>query len=377
MQLAPFLLDHWLNHYHFGGAVIEHDIASSTGPNWTLRQLLALEDENDRQALLDAKLVYVDGAGTRALREAIAEMQKVSPDEVIITTGAAEALLILFFLAAQPGANAILPMPCFPPTAELPRAFGIESRFYHLRRDNEFKLDLDEIKNLADSRTELLIVNSPHNPTGATLGDDELQSLGKFAAEQGIQFVVDEVYHPIYHETETQSAAGLPHAIVLGDFSKALCLSGLRVGWMIEHDRKRVEKYINARTYFTVSSATLSEELAVIAVRRREKIFERTRRVATGNLSLLEKFFSEQSEVLGWVRPRGGMTVFPWLKSGASARPFCEALAERGVLVSPGDCFGAAEHFRIGFGASEMGFAQALETVADSIKQYANRAAKR
>src|SRR5215510_13859643 len=109
MQLAPFLLDHWLNHYHFGGAVIEHDLASSTGPNWTLGQLLALEDESDRQALLDAKLVYVDGAGTRALREAIAEMQRVSPDEVIITTGAAEALLILFFLAAQLGANAILP----------------------------------------------------------------------------------------------------------------------------------------------------------------------------------------------------------------------------------------------------------------------------
>ena len=376
MQLSPFLLEHWLNHYHFGSNAIEYDIASSTGPHWTFRQLLELVDEDEREALFDTKLVYVDSAGTSGLRQAIAEMQGVSRDEVLITTGAAEALLILFFLAAEPGANVILPAPCFPPTAELPRSVGLEVRSYHLRRESGFKVDLDEIKQLADDRTKLVLVNTPHNPTGATLSDDELHLLHDFAAERGIQLIVDEVYHPIYHGRETASAAQLSHAVVLGDFSKALCLSGLRVGWMVEHDRKRMQQYIDARSYFTISSTTLGEALAAVAVRHREKIFARLRQVAGANLSLLERFFAEQSEVLGWVRPRGGMTVFPWLKSGASARAFCQALAERGVLVAPGDCFDAPEHFRLGFGARDVGFSRALEVFAEFIHHYRGRAAE-
>jgi aspartate/methionine/tyrosine aminotransferase len=338
--------------------------------------LIELIDEDERQALFDTKLVYVDGCGTHNLREAIAEMQGVDTEEVVITTGAAEALLILFFLAADPGANVILPAPCFPPTAELPRSLGLETRFYHLRRDSDFKVDLDEIKRLADDRTKLLLVNTPHNPTGATLSDDELRLLHGFALERGIQFVVDEVYHPIYHGRETASAAALEKATVLGDFSKALCLSGLRVGWIVERDRKRIQEYVDARSYFTISSTPIGEALATVAVRSREKIFDRVRKVAGANLLLLERFFSEQSDVLGWVRPRGGMTVFPWLKSGADARAFSQALAERGVLVAPGDCFNAPEHFRLGFGARDVGFANALEIFSDFIHQYRGRAAE-
>jgi aspartate/methionine/tyrosine aminotransferase len=375
MKIPPFLLDQWLNEYHFAATPPEFDFASSTGPRWTLGELLGLIDADEQAQLQATELVYSNATGNEKLRRAIGEMQGASAAQVQIVTGVSEAVLILFCTVAQPGANVILPFPPYPPMAVVAEFFGLETRFYHLRRENDFSVDLDEIKKLADDKTKLLLVNTPHNPTGQTLSDEELRELHDFAAERGIQFVSDEVYHPIYHGRETSSAAILPHATVLGGFSKSLALSGLRVGWIIEREGARLRQYTDARGYFTISNAPLAEELAIIALRHRETILARTRKVAAANLNLLDQFFAEHEDVLGWLRPRGGMTAFPWLRDGSDAREFCRALAERGVLLAPGDCFHVPEHFRLGFGVAEEGFARGLERIADFLKARRGAAA--
>jgi len=361
MKLPPFLLDQWLDQKNSANPPIEFDLGSSTGPVWTLGELLALEGEVFDRRLLDTKLVYTPPAGSLELREAIANLSGADPDTVQVTTGAAEALLILFFSIAEPGANIVLPNPGFPTNTAVAESLGIEIRHYALRRENGFRIDIDEMKTVADRNTRLIFVNSPHNPTGATLSDAEMDVLHEFCAERGIQFVSDEVYHPIYHGPETRSAARLPHATVLSDFSKALSMSGLRVGWMIERDAHRREQYLNARSYFTVSNTILGERLAAIALRHSESIYRRARDIAGSNLRLLDRFMDEHSGTLDWVRPRGGMTAFPWLRDSGDARPFCRQLMKRGVLLAPGDCFGMPSHFRMGFGASGHGFPQALE----------------
>lgn len=376
MQIPPFLLDQWLNEYHFAAPAPEFDLASSTGPKWTVKEILGLLDADERERLLETELVYTNAAGGERLRAAVGEMQGARAEEVQVTTGAAEALLSLFFIASEPGANVVLPSPLFPPTATLAELFKLEVRFYRLRRENDFRVDLDEVKKLVDDRTKLVLVNTPHNPTGTTLDDEELRELHDFAAGRGVQFVADEVYHPVYHGRETNSAARLPHATVVGSFSKSLSLSGLRVGWIVDRDAERLARYQNARGYFTVSNTALGEGLAVAALKRREAVFARARKVASANLALLDGFFAEHADRLGWVRPRGGMTTFPWLADGSDARPFCRALAERGVLLVPGDCFQMPEHFRIGFGVAEEGFARGLGRLSDFLKSRAATSAR-
>src|SRR5258708_2769242 len=167
VKLPPFLLDRWIEQKHSADPPIEYDLASSTGPVWTLRELLALSDRNELDALLDTSVSYTSAAGTLALRTAIAALEGVEADEVQVVTGASEALLILFFLAAEPGANVVLPNPGFPPNAALAESFGIAIRYYTLRAENQFRLDPDEIRRLVDRYTRLLLVNSPHNPTGS------------------------------------------------------------------------------------------------------------------------------------------------------------------------------------------------------------------
>ena len=373
MKLSPFLLDQWLEQNHAADPPIEYDLGSSTGPVWTLRELLALAGNSERERLLDTRLFYTSPAGSPDLRAAIAELEGVDPNDVQVVTGAAEALLMLFFLAAEPGANVVLPSPAFPTNSALPESLQLEIRYYKLLPEAGFHIDLEEIRKLIDGNTRFLLVNSPHNPTGAILSDPDMENLHDLCAGRGIQFVSDQVYHPIYHGVETRSAARLPHATVLGDFSKALCLSGLRAGWMIERDPERRKRYLNARSYFTVSNNVLGERLATLALRHRETIYGRARQVAGANLALLDRVFSEHSDMLRWVRPRGGMTAFPWLADGRDSREFCRRLAKRGVLIAPGDCFGMASHFRVGFAASGDRFALAIERFAEFLGAEAQR----
>ena len=367
MQLKPFLLDVWLDQYEHG---IDFNLAASTGPTWTVNDILALADDETRHRFLNHKLVYSRPAGADSLREAIAEMQRVPVEAVQVVTGASEALVALMWLAAEPGANVILPQPGFTTFSALPESLGLETRFYRVCRENGFRIDPGEIKRLADSKTKLILINSPHNPTGAMIGDDEMEALHDFAAERGIQLVSDEVYHPIYHGKQTKSAARLPHATVIADLSKAFSIAGVRTGWMIEHDAKRRQQYWTARAYFSISNTTTGEILSEIAIRKRDVVLGKTQEVATRNLKLLERFMAEHRDGLGWIPPQGGMTAFPWLASGENVRPFCQAAAERGILLAPGDCFDAPSHFRFGFAAAGDNFSKALDRFGTFVKSW-------
>ncbi|HZY99254.1 MAG TPA: aminotransferase class I/II-fold pyridoxal phosphate-dependent enzyme [Candidatus Baltobacteraceae bacterium] len=368
MQLKPFALDMWLDDY---ARRVDFNLAASTGPEWTANGILDLAGEEERERYLHHTLTYGRAAGADGLRVAIAEMHAVDPECVQIVAGASEALLILFWIAAEPGANVILPQPGFPPFATLPQSLGLETRFYRIRRESAFQIDPAEIEALTDRNTKLVLVNTPHNPTGATMSDAAMERLHAFTASRGVVLVSDEVYHPIYHGAATQSAARLPNATVISDCSKAFPLAGTRTGWIVERDRTRLEAYKNARCHFSVSNNSAGEILAEIAVRARDKIWRRTQEVASRNLDTLEAFMADRRDTFGWIRPNGGMTAFPWLLSGEDARPFCRAAAEIGVLLAPGDCFDAPEHVRLGFAAEEHRFADALDRLASAAVNFA------
>lgn len=376
MLLKPFLLDTWMDTYEPG---IEFNLASSTGPAWTANELLNLGGEEFRRRYLNHKVEFSRPAGADNLRQAIADMQGVSVDHVQVFTGASEALLVLMWLAAEPGANVIVPLPGLANFSALPESLGLEPRCYRVRRENNFRIDVDEITRFADSKTRLILVNSPHNPTGATLSDSDMGALHQFTSQHGIQLVCDEVFHPIYHarESETRestSAARLPNATVINDLSKAFPLAGTRVGWIIERDARRREQYLTARSYFTACNSTPGEILAEIAIRHHSTVLARTQETASQNLQQLDRFMASHRDVLGWIRPQGGMTAFPWLLTGEDARPFCQAAAERGILLAPGDCFDVPSHFRLGFAASAENFAPALARLEEFVKNWSAKA---
>ena len=361
MHLPPFLLDQWLAAHEFASPPIRYNLASSTGPPWTFGELLALGDGDLKKELSELGVSYVPPEGTEALRRAIAELHDVAPDWVVVTTGASEALSALFCLAAEPGASIVVPNPGFPGFAAMAGAWGLKVTTYELERKTGFAQTADLVLAAVNRETRLVLVNSPHNPSGSVMPPAEIARLSAVLAERGIPLIVDAVYHPLYFGTPMPSAAKVLNAIVVGDLSKAMSLSGLRIGWLIDRDARRRERLINLRSYFTVSGSPITEKIAVHALAHRHVILSRLQDVTRTNLAMLDEFMNAQRGTIGWVRPSGGTVAFPWRLDGRDARPMCEGLARKGVLVAPGDCFEAAAHFRVGFGAQMTGFQQALD----------------
>jgi aspartate/methionine/tyrosine aminotransferase len=369
MNLTTFLLDEWLDDHE--DPTPEFNLGGSTGPRWSLGEVLDLES-GSRERLFRADVIYPPSAGALGLRAAIGAMCAVDPEHVVVVAGASEALLHVFFDAAQPGANVLVPFPGFPPYAAIPEGLGVEVRRYHLRPESAYRIDFDELERLADRRTAVLLVNSPHNPTGATLDANDMRRLHDFAADREIQFVSDEVFHPIYHGPPGASAVTLPCATVIGDLSKAFSLSGLRLGWILERNDERRARYINARRYFTISNTVIGEMVGEIAVRHRDTILGRTVEVARTNLTHADSLLADLGDVMTWVRPSGGMTGFPRLASGDDTRPFCEHAVRHGILLVPGDCFGVPDRFRLGFGVGLEWYPVAMERLATLLRAWAS-----
>jgi aspartate/methionine/tyrosine aminotransferase len=369
MRIPPFLLDQWLASYEFASPPIRHNLATSTGPAWTLGDLLALGEGGGLKQLGDLRLSYAPPQGSDALRRQVAALHDVDPDWVIITTGASEALSALYCLASEPGASITLPFPAFPAMPVMARAWGLNVATYALDRANGFKQSAERVLAAVGEHTRLVLVNTPHNPTGSVMPPAEIARLAASLEQRLIPLVVDEVYHPLYHDGPSPtSAAQLPNTIVVGDLSKALSLPGLRIGWLIDRDARRRERLIDLRSYFTISGSPLTEAVAAHALANRDSIIARLRSVSAANLAALSDFMSVHADTFGWVAPMGGTTSFPWLLDGSDARGLCTTLASAGVLFAPGHCFDAPEHFRLGFGAKSEGFQQALDIVSETLR---------
>ena len=165
MKLAPFLLHQWLKQKFSADPAIEFDLGSSTGPVWTLRELLGLG--GSLEGLLDTNLFYSPPEGSHELREELARMEDVRPEHVLVTTGAAEALLILFHTAAEPGANVVMPNPGFPMNEAVAESLGLEIRRYTLRPEDGFHIDLDEINRSPDQVRARELPAQPHRSSRA------------------------------------------------------------------------------------------------------------------------------------------------------------------------------------------------------------------
>jgi aspartate/methionine/tyrosine aminotransferase len=364
MKVPPFKLDHWLAAHEFATPPIRYNLASSTGPSWSVAEVMSLGGGAPR-AFDDLRLSYAPPQGSKLLRERIGVLHGVDPDHVLVMTGASEALVALMALFAEPGASIVVPKPAYPAVPVLARAWGMRVREYELERENGFAQTAAGVLEAVAPDTRAVFVNTPHNPTGSTMAPKEQRALAEELAAGGIPLIVDEVYHPLYHGSMAgaggpPSASALPNTILLGDFAKALSLPGLRVGWLIDRDARRREALLDLRSYFTISGSPLTEALGAHALANAPAILDRLRSVASGNLALLTRFMAEHAGQLAWAPPSGGTTCFPWLRDGRDARPLCEALAKAGVLTAPGDCFELPAHLRVGFGAMPAGYADAL-----------------
>lgn len=368
MRLPTPLLSRWMSSFEHGSPPIRYNLASSTGPKWTFGELLALDAGELRAEIESMAVSYASAQGTPRLRDQIGRLHDVDPDWVVVTMGGSEALALLMCVASEAGGSVALPSPGYPSTEAMALAHGLSIRAYRLEASRSFRQDKSVVMTAVDSSTRLVVVNSPHNPTGTVMEAADMRELAAELDDRSVPLVSDEVFHRLYFAGQQPSAAAVPGVIVVGDMSKCWSLPGLRVGWIIDADAGRRRQLIAAREHFSLSNSPLMEAFATLALREHPRLLTRLGAGARENLSSLEGFMQSFRSRLNWVRPAGGTLTFPWLEDGSDSTPLCTAWAKAGVLTAPGSAYGTPSHIRIGFGFAEpRDFKAALAVMADAM----------
>ncbi len=302
---------------------------------------------------------------------------------MLVYAGAEEAIFGFANVALGPGERGVVSWPAYQSLHEVARGTGAEIELLALEHDSGWTLDLDALEAaLARAGTRALVVNFPHNPTGAQLDRAAFERVVALAAERGVTLLSDEVYRWLeYHEAERLPAAAelSDSAVSLGVMSKTFALPGLRIGWLVTRDRELLARLAAFKDYTTICSSAPSEVLADIGLRAVDDIVARSRAIVAHNLPLLDDFFARRAELVEWVRPRAGAIGFPrFVAHDRDVEAFCHELAaEAGVLLLPGGVYGQpGSHFRIGFGRRNMPEAlERLERFIDGRPRAGSRAA--
>jgi aspartate/methionine/tyrosine aminotransferase len=355
MQLTPFKLERYFARYEFN---VKYLLCSSDCESLSVGDLLAFEPEAD-EGLKRHWLGYTESSGAPSLREEISRIYTgIQPEQVLVHSGAEEAIYLFMHAMLQPGDHVIVHWPCYQSLFEIARSIGCEVTFWEARLQNKWVLDLDELKRNLRSNTRAIIVNTPHNPTGNLMPQSDYRDLNTLAQERGIILFSDEVYRELEYEPTDllPSACDInPSAVSLGVMSKTYGLAGLRIGWIATHNAPVYARMASFKDYTTICSSAPSEYLSELALRHRDQIAGRNLQIIQDNLSQLDAFFAAHANLLEWVRPKAGPIAFPRL-IGEDVEKFCHQLVtSSGVLLLPGTMYDhPGNHFRLGFARKNM-----------------------
>ncbi|WP_119066999.1 aminotransferase class I/II-fold pyridoxal phosphate-dependent enzyme [Aggregatilinea lenta] len=356
MDIAPFKLERFFVPYEFSARYL---LGSSDCETLAIRDLLAYEPDAAEQ-FLDLRLGYTESQGAPDLRAEIAGLyETIAPEQVLVFAGAGEAIFTFMNAALRAGDHGIVHAPGYQSLYEVARANGCDVSLWMAREDDGWSLDLDWLRDNLRPNTRAVVVNFPHNPTGALMDAATQRALADLLAERGVLLFSDEVYRGLEHDPADQLPAAcdlFEGAVSLGVMSKTYGLAGLRIGWLATRDRGLFERLVAFKDYTTICNSAPSEFLSTLALRHRETIVARNLGIIRRNLDALDAFFAAHAEVFDWQRPRAGSTAFPRLWGEASAEAFCIDLVERqGVMLLPSTCFFYGDrHFRLGYGRANL-----------------------
>jgi aspartate/methionine/tyrosine aminotransferase len=355
---AEYRLERFFARWEF---TVDHLLCASDVDGLAMSELLELADHHARELWDRLTLGYTETTGHSVLRDAIAEQyDKVTADDIVVCGGGAvEALFLLWNTILGPGDHSVVVWPAFEPLWKVTAAIGAGVTMVRLDAADGWRLDIDEVRRALRPDTRAIVVNYPHNPTGAVLDLPTYRALVELADERGIRLVSDEVYRLM----EFDPAARLPaaadmseRAVSVGVMSKAYGLAGLRIGWVAARDPELRRAVVSLKDYTSVCASAPAEVLSTIALRARERVVGRCRRIVADNLAHVDEFFARWLDLFEWVRPAGGTTGFPRLTADWPIEEFVADLVhDKGVLLLPGTIFDdTGNRFRIGFGRQSV-----------------------
>ena len=298
--------------------------------------------------LEDLELTGEHEEGWPPLLERLAKRYGVASQQVVLAPGASMANHLVCALLLEPGDNVLVEHPVYEPLHALPKYFHTEVRFFERPAENGYPLSAEVIEPLLDEGTRLLICSNLHNPSGKWVRTSELEGLTSLAERHDFHILVDEVYLEwLYSRGERTASLLSPRMITTRSMTKAFGLDALRAGWILS-SKEIAEKLRRLNDLFSITTPFPTERMAARALDHADNILAALKERLNENRSLVEDFLSRHTE-LSWTAPDAGPVGFVRLKDG-SVDALVAHLLEKDAAVAPGHFFGAADHFRLGFG---------------------------
>jgi len=317
---------------------------------------------------------YGPSAGLPELRQAIAEDStarrgaRATPEMVVVTPGGKPIMFYVILALIDPGDEVLYPNPGFPIYESMIRYIGGVPVPVRLLESRDFELDIDQLIGRVGPKTRLIVLNSPHNPTGGVVPESGLRAVADVAARHGIPVLADEIYSQILYEGRHFSIAAVPgmepHAIVLDGFSKTYAMTGWRLGYGIM-PAPLAQVVAKLQTNAVSCTATFTQKAGIAALQGDQAPVR----------AMVEEFRARREAIVRGLRqipgfecpkPHGAFYVFPNITgTGFSSKPLADRLLdEAGVACLSGTAFG-----EWGEGHLRFSYANSLENIEEALRR--------
>ena len=320
------------------------------------------------KAIVEEQNGYTSHAGLPSLREKVATEYpylEQRTDQVVITAGSQEALYLALLAVVDEGDEVLLPNPGFVAYPTIVRMAGGTASYYRLPRERGFEFDIEDFRRALTPRTKVVVCISPSNPTGRTLSDRDLASIGNALRDHGAYLISDEIYRDLYYTAERPGSVSsfYERTIVIGGLSKSMSMTGWRLGWLCGEEAV-VQAALVLHGYVTTCASAVSQKASLVAwsdeAEQARAGFRETFRARRDHLLAL----IESELGLRAVTPDGAFYTMLDVSDYGPSMKVAEALLEQRVITVPGAAFGSESE-----GFLRVSFCADQETLSEGVRR--------
>jgi len=337
-----------------------------------------------KKALDNGFTHYTSSTGILPLREAIAEKTKketgvdVDPrKEVVVTDGGSCAITLAMMAVLNLGDEVLISDPSWPYGPSVKMAEGIPVR-YRLLEEEDFRIDFDDLRSKISSKSKMIVINSPNNPTGSVLDRRELETLAEIAVDEDLIVLSDEVYEKLIYDAQHISTLSMPQiknrAILVNSFSKTYAMTGWRVGYAIANEAI-TEEMAKLNLYLNTCSTSFAQVAALEALRGPQDCVRAMADQYRKRVDLM--FRGLESMSVPCVKPKGAFYLFPdFSEFSHSSHEMGTLLLEKAhVSTAPGIAFGerGEGHLRLSCANSIQNLGEALRRIEKALADLRKR----
>ncbi len=350
MKIAPFKVEEFMNKYE-ANAVF--DLTTTCIKPLTINELCP----NIKQEVFNIPLGYGDITGSENLKKEISSLY-TNQDlrNITVTHGAIGANQLVFNALLEKDDEVVCIVPVYQQHYSIPESIGARVRLYFLKEENNWLPDIDDLKKIISSKTKLLCINTPNNPTGAVIPNWLLEEIVKIAQYNNVWILSDEVYRGLnlIGNPYSLSVADIyDKGISVGSMSKTYSLPGLRVGWICARE-DLINEVNHHRQYNTISISILDDYFAAYALKNRGWISERNFSILKNGHDIFTDWLS-QEELVSCIIPTGGTTALIKYHKKIPSLELCKKLYNIAqIAILPGETMEMEGFLRIGLCANNL-----------------------